>query len=102
LLIDQRLVSGIGNIWRCESLFACKVNPWTPVGEVDNLDELVSTASRLMQGAIGKAAPSRRVVYRKSGRPCVRCRTPIRSAPLGDPPRTVYWCPTCQERLISH
>jgi endonuclease VIII len=102
LLIDQRVVSGIGNIWRCESLFACKVNPWTPVGQVDNLEELVLTASRLMQGAIGKAAPARRVVYRKTGRPCVRCRTPIRSAPLGDPPRTVYWCPTCQETLISH
>jgi endonuclease-8 len=97
LLLDQRVVSGIGNIWRCETLFACRVNPWTPVAEVGDLDHLIRTASRLMQGTIGKAPPSRRAVYRRTGRPCPRCRTPITSTPLGDPPRTVYWCPTCQE-----
>src|SRR5688572_28491534 len=43
LLLDQRVVSGIGNIWRCETLFACRCDPWRPHGSLDAtaLDELI-------------------------------------------------------------
>ena len=99
-LLDQRALAGIGNIWRNETLFAEQVDPFVPVAEVDDatLDRLVGTARRLLTESAAVApgrVPTR--VYRKSGRPCPRCGTLIRSAPLrGDVPRTTYWCPRCQ------
>jgi endonuclease-8 len=99
-LLDQRALAGIGNIWRNETLFAERVDPFAPVAEVDDatLDRLIVTARRLLMQSSGMApgrAPTR--VYRRTGRPCPRCGTPIRSAPLsGDVPRTTYWCPDCQ------
>ena len=100
-LLDQRAVAGLGNIWRNETLFAERVNPWAAVGELDDatLDRLVAAGRRLLRMSAG-VAPGRApvAVYRRSGRPCPRCGTVIRSAPLGgDIPRTTYWCPRCQE-----
>ena len=110
LLLDQSVVSGIGNIWRCEALFVQKLDPFTPRTDVDDrrLDELVTVASEMMQRA---ARPTEYVgrdfgggmdkpwVYGRSRRPCSRCGTRIESRSLGSPlPRTVYWCPRCQVR----
>lgn len=69
LLLDQRVVSGIGNIYWCEALFLAALHPSTPLGVLDGaaLADLVGTASELM-----------------------------RAARLGDPPRDVWWCPACQ------
>jgi endonuclease VIII len=99
LLLDQRVVAGIGNIWRAESLFLEGRSPWTPVSSLtdDELDALVSTAGRIMrEGLAGAAARQGRWVYGRTGRPCPRCRTPIRSRPQGEQARVAYWCPTCQ------
>lgn len=99
-LLDQRAVAGIGNIWRNETLFAERVNPWTQVADLDDatLDRLVERARALLRASVGSTpgrAPMR--VYGRAGRPCPRCGTLIRSAPLAtDLPRTTYWCPTCQ------
>jgi endonuclease-8 len=99
-LLDQRALAGIGNIWRNETLFAERVNPWTLVRELDDatLDRLVATARRLLRDSVERPpgrAPIR--VYRRSGRPCRRCGSIIRSAPLAtEIPRTTYWCPSCQ------
>jgi endonuclease-8 len=110
LLLDQQVVSGIGNIWRCESLFVQRLDPFTPRIEVDDdaLDRLVTVASEMMQKA---ARPTEHVgrdfgggmdrpwVYGRSRRPCRRCGTRIEVRSLGTPlPRTVYWCPQCQVR----
>jgi endonuclease VIII len=99
-LLDQRALAGIGNIWRNETLFAERVNPWTPVADVDDatLDRLVETARRkLRQSATVAPGRAPTAVYRRTGRPCPRCGTPIRSAPLAAAmPRTTYWCPRCQ------
>jgi endonuclease-8 len=100
VLLDQRAVAGIGNIWRNESLFFERVDPWTPVSTVDDdtLARLVATARRLLSDS-ARLAPGRAPmrVYRRSGRPCPRCGTLIRSAPLAAAiPRTTYWCPRCQ------
>lgn len=94
LLLDQRVVAGIGNIWRCETLFACRVDPFRPQATVD-LEPLVTTASDLMTRSVAGDRP-RAMVYGRARRPCRRCGTPISSAPLGRPPRTIYWCPACQ------
>jgi endonuclease VIII len=96
-LLDQRLVSGIGNMWKAECLWDVRLSPWRPLGEVadDELRATLESAHRLMTAGLGGARPLRRV-YRRAGRACPRCGTPIRSHPQGDDARTAYWCPTCQ------
>jgi endonuclease-8 len=100
-LLDQRALAGIGNIWRNETLFAERVDPFTRVADLDDatLERLVATARRLLL-ASGGVAPGRvpLAVYRRVGRPCRRCGSLIRSRPLAaELPRTTYWCPTCQK-----
>lgn len=99
-LLDQRALAGIGNIWRNETLFAERIDPLAPVRDLDDasLEKLVATARRLLRASVGEV-PGRiqLAVYRRSGRPCRRCGTLLRSRPLnGELPRTTYWCPTCQ------
>jgi endonuclease-8 len=100
LLLDQRVVAGIGNIWRCESLFAEGVNPLTPQSALtdDELDRVVLTARRLMRAQLGRLdrAALQRAVYRRTGRPCRRCGTAVRAKRQGEAARTAYWCPSCQ------
>lgn len=101
LLLDQAVVAGIGNIWRCESLFLESRYPWTPQSELSDaeLDSVLATASRLMRASADPTAPARpppRWVYRRTGRPCRRCGTKIESRRQGEQARTSYWCPTCQ------
>ena len=96
-LLDQRLVAGIGNLWRAEALWESRVSPWRRLGEVgdDEIEAVLEAAHSLMRTALDKARPARRV-YRRAGRPCPRCGGRIRSAPQGDNARTAYWCPECQ------
>ncbi|MBW3615955.1 MAG: hypothetical protein KY439_11725 [Actinobacteria bacterium] len=94
LLLDQQVVAGIGNIWRCETLFACRVDPWLPWGQLapGDLDRVVTTAAQLM----GRSPRPPAQVYRRARRPCPRCSTAIAAAPMGEGGRTLYWCPRCQ------
>ena len=92
-LLDQRLVAGIGNMWKAEGLFLARLSPWVRLGEVgdDELRLVLDETSHAMRsGRRGHAA------YRRAGRPCPRCRTPIRSWPQGEEARMAYWCPACQ------
>ena len=96
-LLDQRFVAGIGNLWKAESLWAARVSPWKPLANVSD-QELLDTlqqAHRLMRGRLD-GVQGHAQVYRRKGRPCPRCRTPIRSWPQGDDARMAYWCPECQ------
>jgi endonuclease-8 len=92
-LLDQKLVSGIGNKWKAEALFQAGLSPWARLADVPDarLGELLETASRLMRGP---RRPNR--AYRRAGRPCARCDVLIRSFPQGDNARMAYWCPGCQ------
>jgi endonuclease VIII len=97
-LLDQRLVSGIGNLWRAEALWEARVSPWRRLGEVadEDLHAVLEAAHTLMRSALAGPRPPRRV-YRRAGRACPRCGGRIRSAPQGDNTRTAYWCPECQK-----
>jgi endonuclease-8 len=111
-LIDQRALAGIGNVYKSEVLWLEQVSPFAPVAEVDKetLARLVATARRLLVvNATSSRGPERTTtagdrgaqgplyVYGRTGRPCRRCRTAIASGRQGsDPPRTTYWCPSCQ------
>lgn len=96
-LLDQRLVAGIGNLWKAEALWHARVSPWRPLDDVDGeeLRETLAAAHRLMRASVDGTRPLRRC-YRRAGRPCPRCNTLIRSFPQGDGARTAYWCPNCQ------
>jgi len=99
LLLDQRVVAGIGNIWRCEALFLEGRSPWAPVSTIsdDELDRLVATAARIMTESLGSlTGRPQRWVYRRTGRACRRCRALVQSRGQGEQARTAYWCPTCQ------
>jgi endonuclease VIII len=96
-LLDQRLVAGIGNLWKAEALWEAKVSPWRRLEEVDDaeLRAVLVAAHGLMRASLDGPRPTRRV-YRQAGRPCPRCGATVRSWPQGDDARTAYWCPRCQ------
>jgi endonuclease VIII len=97
-LLDQRLVAGIGNLWRAEALWRAQISPWRPLGELqdEELRTALSEAARLMRGSLDSGLKVR-AVYRRAGRPCPRCGSEIRSRGQGDHNRIAYWCPECQE-----
>jgi endonuclease VIII len=96
-VVDQRLVAGIGNMWKAEALWEARVSPWRPLGEVsdEQLRAALEAAHRLMRSRLDGARQSHRV-YRRKGRPCPRCGDAVKSWPQGDGARMAYWCPTCQ------
>ncbi|MEY2453208.1 MAG: endonuclease [Acidimicrobiaceae bacterium] len=98
VLLDQRVASGIGNIWKNETLFLCGVDPFRAAAELDRDTKraLIATASKLLRASV-RDAPRPGNVYGRARRPCRRCGTPIRTQRQGDQARTAYWCPTCQK-----
>jgi endonuclease VIII len=96
-LLDQRLLAGIGNIFKSEACFAAGVSPWRRIGELQpgQLQAILAAANRLMSESVASGRPSPRI-YRRAGRPCPTCATPIASRGQGDANRTTYWCPSCQ------
>ena len=106
-ILDQRNLSGLGNLWVNEVCFLRGISPWTPVGEVD-LPRLVALAHKMIQYGLNHAGmvttgDTRRGmthwVYGRAGRPCRRCGTPVdyRDLIAGEPySREVWWCPRCQ------
>jgi endonuclease-8 len=119
-LLDQRAVAGLGNVYRCEILFLERIDPFAPVGSLsaETLERLLRAGVRLLRanaaggprttrprpggggpGSMPDGRGERLWVYRRAGRPCLRCGTLIRSTTLGMQPRRLYWCPGCQHRL---
>ena len=114
-LLDQRVLAGIGNVYRSEVCFVERVDPFAPVVDLDDrtLARLVATGRRLLQanahgrprttvGVADAGAPGpggRLWVYGRAGRPCRRCGHPIRTAVAGPHARRVYWCAVCQPAI---
>jgi endonuclease-8 len=98
-LLDQRILAGIGNLWKAELCFAAAIDPWRTVSAISDEEalELVALARELMRQSVsGGNAARPRAVYKHAGRPCPRCGTIVRSRGQGDSNRTTYWCPGCQ------
>jgi len=107
-LLDQRLISGIGNAYKAEALFLARVSPWRPLADVsaDEAERIGRMASELLADGVRRRGriqpyltPSGRMgtwVHRRAGKPCRECGAPIRSRGQGDENRTAYWCPACQ------
>jgi endonuclease VIII len=98
-LLDQRLVAGIGNLWKAEALWRARVSPWRPLRDVSDNELLVALreAEKLMRSSLEHGKHRGRAAYRRAGRPCPRCGAPIRSRGQGDGNRIAYWCPQCQK-----
>jgi endonuclease-8 len=104
VLLDQRVAAGIGNIYKSETLFACRVDPFTPLDAIsdDTRRRLFETAARLLLANASdrtggrSTVPGGVAVYGRTRRPCIRCGTPIRVTYQGSPRRSTYWCPRCQ------
>lgn len=96
-LLDQRLVSGIGNVWRAEALWQVRLSPWLVLSDTSDaeLRAVLVEAARLMHASLDGAG-TRRAVYRRAGQPCTRCGERILARGQGDANRRAYWCPGCQ------
>jgi endonuclease-8 len=112
VLLDQRVLCGVGTFWASEILFITRVLPWTPAADLDHervtamlerLHRLMDTARRTgWQGSTGiQRAGEEAYVHARSGRPCRRCGDTVRVAMTGAAPRqrTMFSCPTCQGGL---
>ena len=106
-LLDQRIASGIGNVYKSEVLFIERQNPFVPARGIGRatLMQLFHTARDLLAGNLGGGPRHTRAaerggsqlwVYGRHGRACLRCRTPVRVCRHGAGRRSTYWCPTCQ------
>jgi endonuclease-8 len=105
-LLNQRIVAGIGNVYKSEILFICRVNPRTPLSAMTDAEllNLLSTARKLLKANVtgvrrttGRLHPSERLyVYGRARKSCLRCGTPIQVQAQGPDARLTYWCPNCQ------
>ncbi|NIS62668.1 MAG: hypothetical protein GTO13_18775 [Proteobacteria bacterium] len=98
VLLDQRVISGIGNILRVEILFQSRVHPRRLVGTLsqDEKHEIlrwIFTLTKTWMKNMGKKIDWISI-YRKTGRPCPRCGTPIGFSRQAG--RITYACPKCQ------
>jgi endonuclease VIII len=117
VLLNQRVMAGIGNVYKSEVLFACRVHPFAPVAAIgdDALRCLIATGRKYLlanvhtslapmttyggyqRSTTGRDNASERLwVYGRVGLPCRRCRTAIKLKKQGDAARLTYWCPRCQ------
>jgi endonuclease-8 len=118
VLLDQRVLAGIGNVYKSEVLFLAGIHPDVPIAAItdDSLRNVIAIARRLLlENVVEKPGPSmvtyrgfrrttgrmrpadRLWVYGRGGKPCRRCGTPIGFQKTGDDARVTYWCPLCQQ-----
>jgi formamidopyrimidine-DNA glycosylase len=118
-LLDQSLVSGIGNIYADEALWRAKLHGTRPTDKLSagKVTELLGHATQVMREALGQGGTSfdalyvnvngesgyfdrALAVYGQEGLPCARCGRPIRREPFMN--RSSYSCPRCQPRPRAH
>ncbi|NBU61056.1 MAG: hypothetical protein EBS27_04705 [Actinobacteria bacterium] len=99
VLLDQRVMRGIGNVFRCELLWTCELHPWAKVSSLnrDECRELVTIAAEMLQSQHATRDRSL-AVYGRHGKNCDRCNGQIRVTHHGEANRVLYWCADCQTR----
>jgi endonuclease-8 len=116
VLLNQRVLAGIGNVYKSEVLFICRIHPFAEVRVLsdESLRCLLSTGRKLLLANVGTSLPpmttytgfrrttgrdnprERLWVYGRVRLPCRRCRAPIELKKHGPAARLTYWCPKCQ------
>ncbi|MBE3604393.1 bifunctional DNA-formamidopyrimidine glycosylase/DNA-(apurinic or apyrimidinic site) lyase [bacterium] len=113
LLMDQRIVAGVGNIYASEILFRAGVRPTRRAGRVTRAEaeRIAAHTPAVLSEAIGDGGTTfrsyrdargqpgrfakRLQVYDREGKPCVTCGAAIRQATVGQ--RSSFYCPRCQK-----
>lgn len=115
-LLDQRIVSGLGNIYVCEALYRARISPTTPAGKVSRprLERLAAEVRHVLDDAIRAGGSTlkdfanveggqgyfqhRFDVYGREGQPCAGegCAGVVRRTVQAG--RSTFWCPGCQRR----
>lgn len=114
LLLNSRIVAGIGNIYASEALFAARVHPRTAAGRLGRvrLERVAAAVRAVLERAIDAGGTTLRdyrtpggdpglfsielAVYGRAGRPCPHCGAAVRGFRQGG--RSTYYCPRCQRR----
>ena len=107
-LLDQRVMCGVGNVYRCEVLWATELSPCARIETLTERDaiRLVNTAAKMLRSNLNRAgrvtAPGVKgglAVYGRNGQRCVRCGETVECRRMGEHNRVLYWCPGCQTHL---
>jgi endonuclease VIII len=117
VLLNQRVLAGLGNVYKSEVLFAAGVNPfraistltnrefeliaetaqkWMKVNVLDGADEGIITYGGNRRTVHTSNSGERNWVYRRRGQECRRCGDTIQMRKQGEQARSTYWCPACQ------
>jgi endonuclease-8 len=107
VLLNQRVLAGIGNVLKSETLFVAETYPFDPVADLSDaeLDRIIRTARDLIAMSVRGSGrqttrsmdPRARLwVYGRGGLPCRKCGTAIESRKTGVDARLTYWCAHCQ------
>lgn len=108
VMVDQHVMQGVGNVYRCEVLWAAELSPWAHISDLTHHDAMliVSTAAKMVrvnQGRVRRATTQHTTaglaVYGRCGQGCIRCHDTVEAQPVGRSGRMLYWCPGCQVRL---
>ncbi len=107
VLLEQRVMAGVGNLYKNEVCFLSGMSPWTLTRDVADPAALIALSRTLLlrnadrpeQSTTGDLGRGRQHwVFERSKQRCRRCGTRIRTSEQGDGvyARLAYWCPTCQ------
>ena len=109
VIVNQRVVSGIGNEYKSEVLFLARIDPFRIVRDVkdEEIEALLRIARKLMLANVKKRSQGRvttfsldpresKYVYGRARKPCRKCGTLIQVARQGRETRLTFWCPRCQ------
>ena len=102
VLLDQRVVAGLGNIYAAEALWHARISPTAPASSLSaaEVSQLLASVRKVIERATGARytdeSVNRLAVYDREGKPCRRCGTKIeRIVQAG---RSTYFCPVCQKK----
>ena len=121
LLMDQTVVAGVGNIYRCEVLWRHRVHPLRPgrtlkratwqtiwddlvalmpwgvrTGSIITLDDVLEDVRMHLEAGETVEVPREFAVYQRAGEPCLRCGSRVRHSVVAG--RILFWCVNCQRR----
>jgi endonuclease-8 len=119
VLLRQRVMAGVGNVFKSEVCFVAGLNPFRTVGTLSEAEvrEVVDIARKQLAANVMEDSGDRIVtwrgagrrttrnsdpteslwVYGRAGEPCRKCGTPIESRMQGKDVRVTYWCPRCEK-----
>jgi endonuclease VIII len=115
VLLNQRVVAGIGNVFKSEILFLARISPFVAVSTLsdDDVERVIDLArgvmaanvmdrSQTLSTSVGRRTtrsldPDAKLwVYGRGGKPCRQCGAIVQSKKTGLDARLTYWCPECQ------